>query len=463
MSEDINENEVAPVEPDVIETDEIEETEPSARQTLLIVGGIVAAVFLIIGGYFYLQRSQKTDAAATDEKAEVVVSVKTAKAEKETIARDVTALGTVAPVEQSSVSASLSAQIKQMRVLKNQYVKQGEVVAVLASQDLQAQRNEAEAAFEEAKLNLQTLQKVTIPQTSAQNQKDLSDAQAAADNARATFQRRKDLYEKGGISLKELDVSQLALTNADNALRLARQNSALNNSAVNPNSRAIAESKIKQAGDRVKTIDAQASLAEVRAPISGVVTEQFQFKGEYAAAGAKLITIANVGGIIVKANFADTVVSTLKTGDAVAVYASDAPGERMTGKVTLISRSADANNRTVEVWANFANDRGLLRVGAAVQMVVSSQTFDNAIIIPLAAVTLDAANADEGKVMTVDDDSTAHETKVKIGIKNADKVQITEGLEEGATVVVEGNYALPDGTKVEIAKDAEEPGSGKKE
>ena len=60
-----------------------------------------------------------------------------------------------------------------MRLLKNDYVRQGEVLAVLASQDLQAQRNEAQAALEEARLNLQTLQKVTIPQTRARRPKKI--------------------------------------------------------------------------------------------------------------------------------------------------------------------------------------------------------------------------------------------------------------------------------------------------
>jgi multidrug efflux pump subunit AcrA (membrane-fusion protein) len=62
--------------------------------------------------------------------------------------------------------------------------------------------------------------------------------------------------------------------------------------------------------------------------------------------------------------------------------------------------------------------------------------------------------------MVVGEDSVAHETKIKIGIKEGDKVQITEGLEGGETVVIEGNYALPDGTKVEVSKDEE---GGKKE
>jgi len=68
-------------------------------------------------------------------------------------------------------------------------------------------------------------------------------------------------------------------------------------------------------------------------------------------------------------------------------------------------------------------------------------------------VTLDASNSDSGTVMTVGEDSIAHEPKVKIGIKQGDRIQIVEGLNGGETVVVEGNYALPDGTKVEIAKD----------
>ena len=88
-------------------------------------------------------------------------------------------------------------------------------------------------------------------------------------------------------------------------------------------------------------------------------------------------------------------------------------------------------------------------------MIVASRPVNDAIVIPASAVTLEASNAEEGTVMVVDADSVAHETKVKVGIKQGDKIQIVEGLEEGETVVIEGNYSLPDGTKVEIAKDEE--------
>jgi HlyD family secretion protein len=448
--------EVAEPENEQTPTPESDDAEVSPRRKFFVVLGVVLLVFVLIGVYFYLERSKTTVETKEEPKEETVVSVKVAKAEKETIAQEFTALATVAPAEQSTVAASISAQIKQMRLLKNQFVKQGEVLAVLASQDLTAQRNEAKAALDEARLNLETLQKVTIPQTKAQTDKELADAKAGLDNARATYERRKDLYEKGGLSLKELEASKLALQNAENALRLAEANSRLNTSAVNPNARAIAENKIKQAQERINTIDTQANLADIRAPISGIVTDQFQYEGEFAAQGARLLTIADIGAVIVKANFADTVVASLQTGDAVTIYLPSAPDERMTGKVTLISRSADTQNRTVEVWANFANGRGLLRAGDAVQFVISAKPAEDAVVVPASAVTLDASNSDEGTVMTVDDDSVAHETKIKVGIRQGDKYQITEGLEGGETVVIEGNYALPDGTKVEVAKEEEE-------
>lgn len=84
---------------------------------------------------------------------------------------------------------------------------------------------------------------------------------------------------------------------------------------------------------------------------------------------------------------------------------------------------------------------------------MSANSANNAVVVPVSAVTLDASNADEGAVMVVDKDSITHETKAKVGIKQGDKIQILEGLSGGETVITEGNYALPDGTKIEMAKD----------
>ena len=55
--------------------------------------------------------------------------------------------------------------------------------------------------------------------------------------------------------------------------------------------------------------------------------------------------------------------------------------------------------------------------------------------------------------MVVDANSVAREKKVTVGIHTSDKIEITSGLQGGETVVIEGNFALGDGTKVEVAED----------
>jgi HlyD family secretion protein len=427
------------------------------RRNLIIIAAVALVVLLLLILVIWKWRSSTT----TEEPTAVVVSVKVAKVEKETIAAPVSAVGTIFPRDQATVAAKVSAQIKTMALLKNKFVKAGEVIAILESRDLVAQRNEAVAALNQERASERSVTTGTIPQTNAQDQKALRDAQAKVRTTKATYVRRLALFQAGGISKKDLEASQMDLTTAENELLLAEQTVVLRAKSLNPNDRALAAAKVQAAQQRVATLDAQLSYATIRAPISGIVTDQFQYEGEFAAAGGKLVNIADISQVIVKAPFADTVTAQLKVGDSAKVVPTDTTAEEMTGQVTLISRSSDPLNRTVEVWVTLANGDGRLRANGAAQVTASTLTKDDALVVPAAAVTLDASNANEGTVMVVDAANVAHETKVVVGIRTTDKIEITEGLQGGETVVIEGNYALPDGTKVEIATE-EENKSGEK-
>ena len=422
------------------------------RRTTLVVVAAVAVLAIIVVALILRSRADKDET----EETSVVVSVKVAKAEREPIAAQVAALGTVFPRDTALVSPKISAQIKQMPLWKNRAVRAGDVIAVLESSDLQAQRNEAVAALNEARAAARSVETGTIPQNNAQDQKALRDARAAADNARRTYERRLALYQAGGISKKDLEASQFDLSKAENDLRLAEQTINLRTQSLNPNDRAQAAAKVSEAEQHLGSLDAQLSYATVRAPISGVVTDQSLYEGSFAASGSTLVTIADISQVIVKVPVSDTVASQLKLGDVASVMPTDMPGEQMTGQVTLISRSVDPASRTVEVWVTLENGAARLRANGAAQVTVSANAKQDAVVVPASAVTLDASNADEGTVMVVDDKQIAHETKVTIGVRNVDRMEITSGLQGGETVVVEGNYALPDGAKVETSEEADE-------
>ncbi|MBV9927887.1 MAG: efflux RND transporter periplasmic adaptor subunit [Acidobacteria bacterium] len=434
---------------------EAERIEAERRRRAVVIAVATVAVIAVVVVALII-RSRGGGAAEEEKKEAAVVSVKVAKAERAPIASEVTALGTVFPRDTAQVSPKVSGQIRQMPLWKNRTVRAGEVIALLEANDLRAQRGEAAAALNEARASARSVETGTIPQNTAQDEKALRDARAAVENARRTYERRLALYNAGGISKKDLEASQLELTTAENQLRLAEANVALRTRSLNPNERAQAAARVGQAEQHVGALDAQLAYATVRAPISGVVIDQALYEGSYIASGTTLVTIADTTQVIVKVPFADTVAAQLKQGDVATVRPTDLPGEQMTGQVTLISRAVDPASRTVEVWVTLDNGAGRLRVNGAAEVTVAANAKSESVVVPTSAVTLEASNADEGTVMVVDDASVAHERKVKVGIRAGDKTEIAEGLQGGETVVVEGNFSLPDGTKVEVSKDEEE-------
>src|SRR5256714_4590186 len=427
------------------------------RNTIIIIAAIAIVFFALVILIIWRWKKSKSESEA---EVTPVVSVKVAKAEQGSIAAQVGAVGTIWPREKADVGAKISAQIKKMALLKNKVVRAGEVIAVLESRDLQAQRAEAVAALNQGRAEERSLVTGTIPKTNAEDQKALMDARAKVNNARALYERRRRLFEKGGISQEDLEASQLDLTTAEDELRLQEQTVTLRGRSLNPNDRALAAAKTAGAQQHLATLDAQLAYATIRSPITGIVTDQYQYEGEFAAAGGKLVTIGDISSVIVKAPFADTVAAQLKVGDSASVLPTDTSAEEMRGQITLLSRSSDPTNRTVEVWVTLANGAGKLRANGAAQITVFANSKSDAIVVPATAVTLEASNADEGTVMVVDAKNIAHEKKVTVGIRAGDKIEIVEGLQAGDTVVIEGNFALPDGTKVEIAKDEEKKEEG---
>jgi len=421
------------------------------RRPVQIIAGVALAILLVAGWCWH--RRGAAAAAAGDETASVV-SVRVAKAEIGPMAQPVETVGTISARQEATISPKVSAQIARMDLLKNRAVRRGDVLAVLEGRDLTAQRNEAAAALREAQIGVTNTGEGMIPLTNAADQKALRDAQGTLDNARKTYQRREVLFKQGGISKKDLEASQLDVTKAEDDLHLAERSVALHRGTTNPSDLGVARSKAEQATSRLAALNAQMGYATIRAPFDGIVTEQFAYQGDFASSGTKLLIIADTSSVIVKAPLSDDAARGVHAGDPATIQPDDLAGVTLQGRVSLVGRSADPQSRTVELWVMLPNADGRLRPNSAARVIVASGGVPNAVVVPTAAVTLDATTAASGTVMVVDAQSIAHEVHVTIGAHSRDRTQITSGLRGGETVVIEGNYGLPDGTKVELAKDA---------
>jgi multidrug efflux system membrane fusion protein len=105
-----------------------------------------------------------------------------------------------------------------------------------------------------------------------------------------------------------------------------------------------------------------------------------------------------------------------------------------------------------------ANPQARLKPGTSVQLSMLAQTVKDAVAVPAASIL----TAEDGttNVMIMGPDHRAHQTTVKTGIRDGDRVQISEGVQPGQKVILSGAYGLPDNTKVTVEA-AAEPGENK--
>lgn len=387
--------------------------------------------------------------ASTDKK-EVITNVKVVHAQRSSIMSEVSAKGKIFPYRQETLSTKVSGQILHMPALLDKTVRIGDEVAVLESNQLSAQRDEAKTALVKARID-ENLMNSSSSETEDSDVRALWDARVSYDNARSKYDRYQSLYKRGSITKKELDGAQLDMVVASNNLKLVERSDQLREIHTSIQNLTAAKTNLKEAEQQLADLNQQLGNTRIRAPFSGIVTEQFQHQGDFATTEAKLLTIADFSEVIVKATFAKVDASQLHNGDAVTVYAEDMSGTGIPGTISAIITPSKSDD-TVEISVNLKNENGQLQGNHAARIVLAPQKADDVIVLPATAVVFTDISRNSGKVMVIDDKSTVHAREVKIGIHTPQRVAIMSGLREGETVLLNGEANLAEGAKVAIGK-----------
>jgi RND family efflux transporter MFP subunit len=213
---------------------------------------------------------------------------------------------------------------------------------------------------------------------------------------------------------------------------------------------------------RHDSAQAQLSYSRLTSPIDGVVTDMPYYAGETPPGGQAIVTVMDTTQIIARTHVSQAEAAELAVGnDANLIGPGGAP---FAAKVIQISPALDAANTTVEVWVQAPNQDGKLRPGSSLRVEIIAKALPSALVIPQAALLTTPSGATF--VMVIDKDNKPHRRKVAVGIRDAGKVQVTDGLESGQRVATTGAYELfkleddvLEKVKVQIApaKEDEEP------
>jgi HlyD family secretion protein len=387
-------------------------------------------------------------AACSHEKTvEAVVPVKGATVQKMAIQRVVVADAVLFPLQQAALVPKISAPVKTFYVNRGNKVRKGQLLAVLENRDLAAAQEENKGTLEQAEAAYVTGTTAGLPE---ELQKATGDAQSAKemfDAQQKLYDSRQDLFQQGALPRKDLDQAVVSLTQARAQYELAKRHLDSLNAVVKQQELKGLQGQLSSAKGKYQGAQAQLSYSEIRSPIDGVVTERPLYPGEMAASGVPLITVMDISLVTARAHIPQNDAALLKVGNKAMI---DVPGlgQSVEGKVILVSPALDPNSTTVEVWVQAKNPKQTLKPGSSVRLSMVSEAVPDALVVPVSAVLTGADGVTT--VMVIAADQHAHQQAVKLGIRQDDKVQITDGLKEGQRVVTDGAYGLPDNAKVSI-------------
>lgn len=388
-----------------------------------------------------------------EEVPEVAATVQATHPTQAPLSEEIAADAILAPLSQAAIAPRISSPVRAEYVQRGAHVHRGQLLVSLEDRDLQGNALDSKGALTAAQASYTATTNATIPDELKKAQLDVAQLQAARDVAQRTSTERRKLLSEGALSGRDADAAFAAAVQAQAAYDAAQKHLQSVTNTTSTTTKQSAQGQLTSAKGRLLSAQAQESYANLRSPISGVVTDRPLFAGETASAGTPVITVMDTSSLLAKLHLAQATAQKLGLGHKAQVHI---PGvsDAVEATVSFISPALDPGSTTVEVWLKLPNSDGRLKVGTPVHAVIVGDTIPNALQVPATAIL--SAQDGSTAVLVVNADGTAHKRPVKLGIRTADAAQIVSGVSAADTVVTEGGYGLDDGTKVTIGK----PGAG---
>jgi multidrug efflux pump subunit AcrA (membrane-fusion protein) len=189
----------------------------------------------------------------------------------------------------------------------------------------------------------------------------------------------------------------------------------------------------------------------VVAPEPGIVSQPPVSNGQMVADLDTIVDLIDPANLYIDTSVPVSQLSLVKPGMMATVTTPFRPGVEFPARIAAILPSFDATSATSSVRTDFTGAERLAEAGAPVEVRVETASVPDAIVVPVAALFQDQG-VDRYHVFRIGADGKAHRTDIKIGLRDHDKVQVTEGLKVGDLVVTSGGYALSDGLGVRVAQ-----------
>lgn len=228
------------------------------------------------------------------------------------------------------------------------------------------------------------------------------------------FKKQENLYEKGGVTLRELRNSEISLIN----------------------------SRYDYKGALLKL-----DKMKVKIPFDGVIVDlPYYTPGTKVNSGTSVVTIMAYSQMYMEINLPEKNLQEINTGQHVYITSYVFPNDTLNGVVAEISPAVNKETRTFKCKLEISNPDLKLRPGMFVKADIVTFNKSDIIVIPKEYIISDA----RGKRVFIVQQQTARERRISTGLESQLMVEVTNGLETNEKLVIKGFETLRDRAKVNI-------------
>jgi len=225
-------------------------------------------------------------------------------------------------------------------------------------------------------------------------------------------QRRQRLLDKGGLSQEEYDESLTEL----NTLKA-----------------------------EIERLNVEIAKTEIHAPFDGVIGFRYVSVGSYLNPGSQIANLVKVNPVKIAFSIPEKFSTNVERGQKIT-FTVEGINQTFTGTIYAKDPSIDPATRTQLMKAKASNSQGSLLPGAFARIDVPLSEFDNTLVVPSEAIIPELGK----QKVFVYRNGKAVPIEIKVGLRQAENVQVLEGLQEGDTVITSGMLQLRPNMEIEI-------------
>ena len=211
-------------------------------------------------------------------------------------------------------SSKVPGRIDEMKVEEGQQVEKGELLYTLSTPELDAKLQQAEAvksaasALDQAALAGARVQQIEAAMNMWQK------AQAGLELARKTFERVKNLYDRGVVPAQKLDEATANFQAMEATAQAAKAQYDLAMDGARKEDKEAAAARVRQAQGAVSEVESYIRDAMVYSPVAGEVSTIIAEEGELVGSGYPVVAILDMSDMWVTFNIKETLLPGITTG-----------------------------------------------------------------------------------------------------------------------------------------------------